>query len=400
MNSEEKNALSFRLSIAEIINNERIRAFFYQIFVFGLIVWFAWYLYDNVTRNYANHGMIIGFDWLKGESGFDIGWTIIPYGPTKSYFYVYLVGICNTLVLSAVTIVASTTLGFVVGIMRLSRNWLISVVASWYVELIRNTPVLLQVFFWYLGVIMVLPPPRQSLDVYHLGWFILNNRGIYSPKPIPGDLFWITVLSIILSIAAVYLLAKWGKKRQIETGERFPVLWTSLGIVFIVPVSTFLLTGSPLDWDFAELKGFNYRGGAVFPPSFCALALALVVYSASHAAETVRAGILSVDKSQREVAFALGLKPGWCMRLIIIPQAMRVIMPTMISMWMNIVKNSSIAVAIGYPDLVALFMTTSLNQAGHAIEIVLMVMVFYSSVSLTISAVLNVYNKKVQIKER
>lgn len=391
---------SARPSITRIIYNERFRAIFYQVVVFGLILAGIWYLADNVTKNYAKRGMIAGIEWLKGSSGFDISWSIIPYDPTRSYFYVYLVGICNTLLIGAVAIIGSTILGFVVGIMRLSKNYLVALVASWYVELVRNTPVLLQVFFWYLGVLTVLPSPRQSIDVWGLGLFIFNNRGLYSPKPVPGDLFWLTLLSVILSIAAVYFLALWGKRRQLATGERFPVFWTSIAILLIVPTITFLATGSPLEWDLAVLKGFNYKGGSAFPPSFCALALALIIYSAAHAAETIRGGILSVSKGQREAAFVLGLKPSWTMRLVIIPQAMRAIMPTMISMWMNIVKNSSIAVAVGYPDVVALFMTTTLNQAGHAIEIVAMVMIFYSSVSLTISAALNVYNKKVQIKER
>jgi general L-amino acid transport system permease protein len=408
VNTEQKDKNKFaaigqdspRPSLTRIIYNERFRAIFYQVVVFTLIFLGIWYLADNVTKNYAKRGMIAGIEWLKGSSGFDISWSLIPYEPTYSYFYVYLVGICNTLLIGAVAIIGSTILGFIVGIMRLSKNYLVALVASWFVELVRNTPVLLQLFFWYLGVLTVLPSPRQSIDFMGLGWFIFNNRGIYSPKPVPGDLFWLTLLSVIISIAAAYFIALWAKRRQLETGERFPAFWTNLSIILIVPTLTFLVTGSPLDWDYAVLKGFNYKGGSAFPPSFCALALALIIYSAAHAAETIRGGILSVSKGQKEAAFVLGLKPGWTMRLVIIPQAMRAIMPTMISMWMNIVKNSSIAVAVGYPDVVALFMTTTLNQAGHAIEIVAMVMFFYSTVSLTISAALNVYNKKVQIKER
>jgi general L-amino acid transport system permease protein len=408
VNTEQKDKNKFeaieqdspRPSLTRIIYNERFRAIFYQVVVFTLIFLGIWYLADNVTKNYAKRGMIAGIEWLKGSSGFDISWSLIPYEPTYSYFYVYLVGICNTLLIGAVAIIGSTILGFIVGIMRLSKNYLVALVASWFVELVRNTPVLLQLFFWYLGVLTVLPSPRQSIDLWGLGLFIFNNRGIYSPKPVPGDLFWLTLLSVIISIAAAYFIALWAKRRQLETGERFPAFWTNLGIILIIPTLTFLVTGSPLDWDYAVLKGFNYKGGSAFPPSFCALALALIIYSAAHAAETIRGGILSVSKGQREAAFVLGLKPGWTMRLVIIPQAMRAIMPTMISMWMNIVKNSSIAVAVGYPDVVALFMTTTLNQAGHAIEIVAMVMFFYSTVSLTISAALNVYNKKVQIKER
>ena len=228
----------------------------------------------------------------------------------------------------------------------------------------------------------------------------MNNRGFYFPEPQPGETFWITELVLVTAIAASYALAVWAKKRFIRTGERFPVMWTSLSIVIGAPTLVFIATGAPLGWETAELKGFNFKGGGNVPPAFCALLIALVVYHASYIAECVRAGILSVHKGQTEASYSLGLKPSWTMRLIIIPQAMRAIIPPLISTWMTVVKNSSLAIAIGYPDLVAVYMQTSLNQSGHAIEIVAMVMLFYSTVSLTISAALNYYNNLVQLKER
>ena len=389
-----------RGKFAKVINDEGNRSIFYQVVVFGLIAWVCWYLFSNTTANLEARGMSSGFEFLETTSGFSIAWSIIPFDATRSYGYVYLVGILNTLLVSLISIVLTTVLGFFIGILRLSKNWLISTLAAWYVEIIRNTPLLLQILFWYLGVFSLLPKPKQSLDLLNLGWFNLNNRGFYFPEPQPGELFWISGITVVIAIAASYALAVWAKKRFVATGERFPVLWASLGILIGVPVIVFLVTGSPLSWEVAELKGFNFRGGGNVPPAFCALLIALVVYHASYIAECVRAGILSVHRGQTEAAYSLGLKPTWTMRLIIIPQAMRAIVPPLISTWMTVVKNSSLAIAIGYPDLVAVYMQTSLNQSGHAIEIVAMVMLFYSTVSLTISGALNYYNNLVQLKER
>ncbi len=396
----ERESRDSRSTFAKIVNDERNRSIFYQILVFGIIGWVFWYLFTNTSANLEARGMSSGFDFLGSTAGFSIAWSIIPYSPTDTYGHVYLVGIVNTLLVSMLAIVLTTILGFVVGILRLSHNWLISTVAAWYVEIIRNTPLLLQILFWYLAVFSVLPRPKQSIDIGALGIFQLNNRGLYFPEPQPGDLFWITMLAMLAAVVAVYFLAVWGKRRQLATGERFPVFWTSLGILFGLPILVYLATGSPLDWGIPVLKGFNFQGGAKLPPSFLALFIALVIYHASYIGENVRAGIMSVSHGQTEASSSLGLKPAWTLRLIIIPQAMRAIMPPLISIWMNVVKNSSLAIAIGYPDLVAVYMQTSLNQSGHAIEIVAMVMLFYSSVSLTISAALNYYNQRVQLKER
>ncbi|MCP5156900.1 MAG: amino acid ABC transporter permease [Ectothiorhodospiraceae bacterium] len=387
-----------RSTFARIVNDETNRSVFYQIVVFGLIAWVAWYLFTNTAHNLETRGMSSGFGFLGSTAGFSIAWTVIPYEPTNSYGYVFLVGIVNTLVVSLTAIVFTTILGFFIGVFRLSRNWLVATLASWYVEIIRNTPLLLQILFWYTAVFSLLPRPKQSIEI--LGMFPLNNRGFYYPAPVPGDGFWMTMLAIVVGIVLAYVIAVRAKRKQIATGERSAVALPVLGAVIGLPVVVYLVTGQPLAWDQPELKGFNFVGGGSVPPAFCALFLALVIYHAAYIAENVRAGIMSVTKGQTEAAYSLGLRPSWTMRLVIIPQAMRAIIPPLISTWMTVVKNSSLAVAIGYPDVVAVFMQTSLNQSGHAIEIVAMVMLFYSVVSLTISAALNYYNKLIQLKER
>ena len=386
--------------IGAIVNDERYRATFYQILVFGIVAWVAYSLVDNTQQNLARRGMTAGFEFLFGTAGFAIAWTPLNYKPNDSYLFVYWVGIVNTLLLSFVSIILATLLGFIVGILRLSKNWLVSKIASWYVEILRNTPLLLQIIFWYLGAFANLPRPKQSVELLGIDWLVLNNRGFYFPKPELGDLFWLTVLAFALGIGVAIWYNKRATQKQLDTGQYVSTFWPTLGAVIGPPVVVFVITGMPLGWEVPELKGFNYRGGTFILPAMCSVMVALVIYHSAYAAEMVRAGIMSVSYGQTEAAYSLGLKPSWTMRLVIIPQAMRAIVPPMISLWMNIVKNSSLAIAIGFPDLVAVFMQTSLNQSGHAIEIVAMVMLFYMTVSLTISGCLNVYNAKIQLKER
>ncbi|MCH2629167.1 MAG: ABC transporter permease subunit [Nisaea sp.] len=383
-----------------IINDERYRSVFYQVVVFGLFIWAVFSLIENTQINMATRKMAVGFDFLKNSAGFAIAWTPLDYKPSDSYFMVYWVGIINTLILAGISIVLATLLGFVVGILRLSRNWLVAQIASWYVEILRNTPLLLQIIFWYLGAFANLPRPKQSIEIFGFETLVLNNRGLYIPKPQPEDLFWVTVAAFVIGLVVALVLNKRATKKQQETGKYISTLLPTLVAVFGLPIIAFLLTGMPLDWDLPALKGFNYRGGGFVLPAMLAVMVALVVYHSAYAAEMVRAGILSVNKGQTEAALSIGLKQGFVMRLVIIPQAMRAIVPPMISLWMNVVKNSSLAIAIGFPDLVSVFMQTSLNQSGHAVEIVAMVMAFYMTVSLTISACLNVYNKKIQLTER
>ena len=383
-----------------IINDERYRSVFYQIVVFGLFIWAVFSLIENTQINMATRKMAVGFDFLKNSAGFAIAWTPLDYKPSDSYFMVYWVGIINTLILAGLSIILAPLLGFVVGILRLSRNWLVAQIASWYVEILRNTPLLLQIIFWYLGAFANLPRPKQSIEIFGFESLVLNNRGLYIPKPQPEDLFWVTVAAFVVGLVVALVLNKRATKKQQETGKYISTLLPTIVAVFGLPIIAFLLTGMPLDWDLPALKGFNYRGGGFVLPAMLAVMVALVVYHSAYAAEMVRAGILSVNKGQTEAALSIGLKQGFVMRLVIIPQAMRAIVPPMISLWMNVVKNSSLAIAIGFPDLVSVFMQTSLNQSGHAVEIVAMVMAFYMTVSLTISACLNVYNKKIQLTER
>ena len=383
-----------------IINDERYRSVFYQVVVFGLFICAVFSLIENTQINMATRKMAVGFDFLKNSAGFAVAWTPLYYKPSDSYFMVYWVGIINTLILAGISIVLATFLGFVVGILRLSRNWLVAQIASWYVEVLRNTPLLLQIIFWYLGAFANLPRPKQSIEIFGFESLVLNNRGLYIPKPQPEDLFWLTVLAFVIGLIVAVVLNKRATKKQQETGKYISTLVPTLVVIFVLPILVFLLTGMPLDWDLPLLKGFNYRGGGFVLPAMLAVMVALVVYHSAYAAEMVRAGILSVSKGQTEAASSLGLKQSFVMRLVIIPQAMRAIVPPMISLWMNVVKNSSLAIAIGFPDLVSVFMQTSLNQSGHAVEIVAMVMAFYMTVSLTISACLNVYNKKIQLTER
>jgi len=384
-------------SFSEIVNDEKYRAVFYQVVVAIAVIWTANYLITNTAENLEARGMSAGFGFLESTAGFSIAWSIIDYEAGDTYFDVYLVGIANTLLVSFFAIIATTLLGFIVGVMRLSKNFLIAQLASAYVEIMRNVPLLLHILFWFT-LSAALPRPRGSLEIGEM--FYLNNRGLYLPAPVPGEGFGFVVIMALVGIVVAYGIAVWAKKRQIATGERFPAFWTGVGLVLGLPLLTFVALGSPLTFDYPSLQGFNFQGGTDVPRAFCALLFALVLYHTVFMAEAVRAGILSVSHGQTEAAYSLGIKPSWTLRLVVIPQAMRAVVPPMISNWMNVVKNSSLAIAIGYPDLVAVFMQTSLNQSGHAIEIVGMVMLFYMTVSLTISAALNYYNKLVQIKER
>jgi general L-amino acid transport system permease protein len=378
--------------------DSRLRSIVAQTLVVGAIAWTFWYLATNTQANMAKRGMSTGFDFVFGTAGFDISWSLFEVKAGATYFEIYQVGIVNTLAVSVLSIVFATLLGFFIGIMRLSSNWLVARIAGWYIEILRNTPLLLQIFFWFIGVFTGLPAPRQSYQP--IEGFVLNNRGFFLPAPVPGELFWMTAVAAAVAVAGAMLLHRWARARQAATGERFPSVLVGIGVVIALPGLVFLATGSPLDWNIPKLRGFNFVGGMTVPPAFCALLLALSVYTSCFIAEIVRAGIQSVSHGQTEASYALGLKPGWTMRMIVIPQAMRAIIPPLISQYLNVTKNSSLAVAIGYPDLVAVWMQTSLNQSGRAIEIVATTMLFYMSCSLFISLLLNIYNRRMQLRER
>jgi len=317
-------------------------------------------------------------------------------GCTDLQFW-YFVGIFNTLLVSFCGCIAATILGFLIGIVRLSSNWLLSRVAYVYVEFTRNVPLLLQIILWY-SILIQLPRIKQALELMDI--FFISNRGIYSPRPIFENGFSFVFIAFILALISSFILRKWSKKRQDETGKQFPVALTALGLLIIVPLVLFFILGSPLSFDFPALKGFNFKGGMVIRPEFIAMFLALTIYTAAFISETVRSGILSVTKGQREASSSLGLKKSWIMRLVIIPQALRVIIPPLTSQYLNLTKNSSLGIAVGYADLVHGFGGISLNQTGQAIECMVIVMATYLTISLIISAFMNIYNKSIQFKEK
>ncbi len=386
----------------DFFHDERVRSVFYQLLTAAAVGLAAWYLISNTAQNLEARGMQTGFGFLKVAAGFDSYFKLIPNeAGVGTYGRIFIIGILNTLYVSFLAIIASTILGFFIGVLRLSNNWLVSRVALAYVEIFRNTPFLIQVIFWYIGVFSLLPKVRNSIDLSAgAELLLLNNRGLYMPWPVPGDLLWLTGAALIIAIIAVVILKRWAKKRQDKTGQIFPTFIPSAALFIFLPGTVYFMTGMPLGWDMPKLEGFNFVGGATLPPSFVTLLVALSIYHASYTAEMVRAGILSVNKGQYDAAQSIGLRQGRMMSLVIIPQAMPAIVPPMISNWMSTIKNSSLAIAIGYPDLVSLFMQTSLNQAGYAIELVGMTMAFYMFVSLLISWLLNIYNKRVQLVER
>lgn len=386
----------------DFFHDERVRSVLYQLLTAAAVALVAWFLISNTSKNLEARGMHTGFSFLNVAAGFDSYFKLIPNeAGVGTYGRIFVIGALNTLYVSLLAIVASTILGFFIGILRLSSNWLVSKVALAYVEIFRNTPLLIQIVFWYISVFSLLPRVRNSIDLSGgLELVLLNNRGLYLPWPVPGDSLWLTGIALIVAIIAVCVFRRWAKASQDKTGQIVPTIIPSCLLLIVLPGAVYLLTGMPLEWDVPKLAGLNFSGGATLPPSFVTLLVALSAYHASYTAEMVRAGILSVNSGQYDAARSLGLKQGRLMSLVIIPQAMPAIVPPLISNWMSTIKNSSLAIAIGYPDLVSLFMQTSLNQAGYAIELVSMTMAFYMFVSLIISGLLNIYNKRIQLVER
>jgi len=381
-----------------IWNDPKFRSLLFQALVLIATVAFGVSIFHNTSVNLEHRGIATGFDFLNTTAGFGIIMHLLPYTEESSYGQTFLVGLLNTLMVSAVGIILATLLGVIVGIARLSRNWLIAKLASVYIEIFRNIPLLLQIFFWYFVVLRNLPSPRQSISVG--GSFFLNNRGIYSPSPILGDGFSLIVWAVIIALIAMFILRRWARKRQEATGQQFHTFYVSLGILIVLPLLAAIVSGFPLTWELPALKGFNFKGGMVIIPEFVALLASLVIYTASFMAEIVRAGIQSVAHGQTEAAHALGLRPNVTLRLVVLPQALRVIIPPMTSEFLNLTKNSSLATAIAYPDLVAVFAGTTLNQTGQAIEIIAMTMAVYLTISLVISAGMNWYNARVALVER
>jgi general L-amino acid transport system permease protein len=382
--------------------DQRVRSAFYQLLTAGIVGWLAWYLISNTAHNLEVRGMNTGFGFWNVSAGFDTDFKLIEYTPgVGTYGRIFWIGALNTLLISFMAIIVSTFLGFFIGVLRLSSNWLVAKVALAYVEIFRNVPLLIQIVFWYIGVFSLLPQVKQSLDLsFGAERVMLNNRGLYMSTPIPGDLFWMTLAAAAIGLVGAFIYRRRARKQQEASGKQTNTLLPSLAMIIALPLIVFLATGMPLEWDVPALKGFNFAGGTSVPPAFLALLVSLSIYNAAHIAESVRAGILSVNKGQSEAALSIGLKPGRVMSMVVIPQAMPAIVPPLISSWMNTVKNSSLAIAIGYSDIVSLFMQTALNQAGYAVEMVGLTMAFYMVISLTISFFLNIYNKRVQLVER
>jgi len=370
----------------------------YQVILTVGLIFAFWTIAHNVTENLARQNIASGFGFWNRTSGFDISQTLIEYSNQSSYGHAFWVGLLNTLLVAAIGIVFATVLGFLIGIGRLSSNWLIARICGAYVEILRNLPLLLQLFFWYFAVLKNLPGPRQSISL-PLG-ASLNVRGLYLPAPIPGPGFRAVLIALAIGVAASFAVSIWARRRQLATGERFPVFWTTLALILLLPGAVYIAIGQPLSFEYPALRGFNFQGGIAIQPEFMALLVGLSMYTASFIAEIVRAGIAGVPRGQREAANALGLPPGFTMRLVIIPQALRIIIPPLTSQYLNLAKNSSLAVAIGYPDFVSVFTGTVLNQTGQAVEVILLTMLVFLTISLITSAFMNWFNTHIALVER
>ncbi len=380
------------------LSDPKFRALVFQIIATIAVALFFFYIVRNTLNNMEARGISTGFGFLDRTSGFAILQSLIPYSETSTYGRTFIVGLLNTILVSVLGVFCATIIGFIMGVLRLSSNWLISKLAAAYIEIFRNIPLLLQIFFWYFAIGFNLPGPRNSFSLGEMAF--LSNRGLYVPAPVLEDGIMATLISIVVAIVAVIFLVRWARARFEATGQLFHTVYVSLAILFGLPALVFIATGAPLHWDIPALTGFNFTGGLVVIPELFALTLALSIYTAAFIAETVRSGIQSVSHGQTEAASALGLRPSWTLRLVIIPQAMRVIIPPLTSQYLNLTKNSSLAAAIGYPDLVAVFAGTTLNQTGQAVEIIAITMSVYLVLSLIISVFMNWYNARVALEER
>lgn len=375
----------------------RVRGIFYQVVVFAAVVASIYWIVGNTITNLQRANIASGFGFLGGRAGFDISQTLIPYSSDSTYGRALIVGLLNTLYVAALGVVLASIIGFAVGIGRLSRNWLISKICMVYVEVFRNIPPLLVIFFWYFGVLSVLPQARESLALPFGSY--LNNRGFFMPSPVWGEGAWLLPVALLVGLVVSFIVARWAKHRQMATGKPFHTLRASAALIIGLPLLALIVTGFPVSFEYPTLGTFNLTGGSQVKPEFLALLLALSFYTASFIAETVRAGVLGVNKGQTEAAYAVGLRPGQTMRLIIVPQALRIIIPPLSSQYLNLIKNSSLAIAIGYPDLVAVG-GTILNQTGQAVEVVAIWMVIYLSISLVTSGLMNWFNAKMALVER
>ena len=382
-----------------LLNDPKFRAMIFQGLLIALITWVVWGMVSNAAHNLQKAGIASGFGFLRDSTGFGLNFSpFIEYREVSSYLTVYFVGLQNTLILAVIGVFIATILGFIIGVSRLSSNWVIAKMAYVYVEVMRNIPLLLQIFIWYKGVLATLPGKRNSLDWGVFGQ--INAAGLFAPKPVYAVGAMSVAWAVLAAVIITWIVNRWATKRQMETGERFPVFWTGLGLILGLPILAYFIFGQPISLEYPVQGNFGPKGGMQIIPEFIALILALSIYTAAFIAEIVRAGILAVNRGQTEASYALGLGPGQTLRLNVIPQAMRVIIPPLTSQYLNLTKNSSLAVAIAYPDLTAVFAGTALNQVGQAVEILLMTMLTYLGISLLTSMFMNWYNARSSLIER
>jgi len=380
-------------------NDPKIRSIAYQLFLCAVVAFLVYGAASNAIENLTRAHIASGFGFWNQTAGFDISQTLIEYSARAStYGRAFWVGLLNTLLVAGIGIIFATIFGFVIGISRLSRNWLLSKVAGCYVETIRNLPLLLQLLFWYNAVLKALPDIRESIVIG--GVAFLNNRGLFLPQPIFKDGFGAVEIAILGGLGGAIAFYAWARKRQERTGQQAPVLRVALFLTIGLPLVVLALAGFPIGFDFPQSGRFNVTGGVEVLPEFAALLFGLSIYTAAFIAEVVRAGILAVSRGQTEAAYSLGLQPRPTLRLIVVPQAMRVIIPPLTSQYLNLTKNSTLAVAIGYPDLVQVFTGTVLNQTGQAVEVVAITMLVYLTISLGTSFLMNIYNSRMALRER
>ncbi|ELJ8875307.1 amino acid ABC transporter permease [Vibrio parahaemolyticus] len=381
-----------------LIYNPAFRSAIFQIIAIAALVFFFYTIINNALNNLDARGIATGFGFLNQEAGFGIGLTLIEYNETYSYGRTFIVGLLNTALVSVLGIILATAIGFTMGVVRLSTNWLVSRLAAVYIETFRNIPLLLQIFFWYFAVLQALPSARQSLSLGEA--IFLNVRGLYFPAPVFNEGSGVVIAAFVIGLIATISISIWARNKQRLTGQQTPMGRIGLGLLVGLPLLVYFVSGMPISLEYPELKGFNFKGGISIIPELAALLLALSVYTAAFIAEIVRSGINAVSHGQTEAAMSLGLPRAKTLKLVVIPQALRIIIPPLTSQYLNLTKNSSLAMAIGYPDLVSVFAGTTLNQTGQAIEIIAMTMGVYLTLSLLTSALMNLYNRKVALVER
>jgi general L-amino acid transport system permease protein len=396
-NDISTNSVAGTAEKAAFLNDPEIRAVVYQVVTIGLVGLLGYYLFSNTVENLHRQSIATGFGFLSKEASFEVGESLIPYSAADSYMKALLVGVLNTIKVAFIGIVLTVILGTFLGIARLSKNWLVAKLAAVYIEVMQDIPILLQLFFWYSFFYDVLPAPRKAIEP--VAGVFMSNRGLVFAVPEWHPAYGYMAIAFIAGCITVYFMRRWARKRQENTGQIFPVFSFSCAILIGLPFFTWLFAGAPLTMSVPELVGFNFRGGLNISPEFGALLLGLVIYTAAFVAEIVRAGIQAIGKGQTEAAMAIGLKPGQILNLVILPQALRVIIPPLTSQMLNLTKNSSLAVAIGFPDFVSVASTT-INQTGQAIEGISLIMVVYLCFSLLTSLFMNWYNKKMALVER